>query len=151
MRAGLVSRLGNGTSLMIFANIVSALPGSIGTALKQSQEAGNTSALAVFFAAFAAVALGIVYVQEAERKIPIVYASKFRAGGLSQRAYLPFKVVSVLHGRMLGGGDLLFHSGRGGGTPPPWTPSPPPPSAQASPWGGGIEDRNLPQFTAIFQ
>jgi preprotein translocase SecY subunit len=85
-------KLGNGTSLMIFANIVSALPGSIGTALKQSQEAGNTSALAVFFAAFAAVALGIVYVQEAERKIPIVYASKFRAGGLSQRAYLPFKV-----------------------------------------------------------
>lgn len=37
---------------------------------------------------------GIVYVQEAERQIPIVYASKYRAGGLARRAYLPFKVNS---------------------------------------------------------
>jgi preprotein translocase subunit SecY len=34
------------------------------------------SAIGIFLGAFAAVTLGIVYVQEAERQIPIVYASK---------------------------------------------------------------------------
>eukprot|EP00667_Euglena_gracilis_P004823 EG_transcript_4847 len=87
-------KLGNGTSLLIFVNIVSALPASLGAALKQAQDAGNTSAIVVFLGAFAAVTLGIVYVQEAERQIPIVYASKYRAGGLARRAYLPFKVNS---------------------------------------------------------
>jgi len=87
-------KLGNGTSLLIFVNIVSALPSSVGTALSEAQAAGNVSALGVFLAAFFAVTLGIVYVQEAERQIPIVYASKYQAGGLSRRAYLPFKVNS---------------------------------------------------------
>ncbi|XP_073220921.1 preprotein translocase subunit SECY, chloroplastic isoform X4 [Cicer arietinum] len=40
--------------------------------------------------------VGIVYVQEAERKIPINYASRFtsRSSGLEKSAYLPFKVNS---------------------------------------------------------
>nr|CAD1840252.1 unnamed protein product [Ananas comosus var. bracteatus] len=38
--------------------------------------------------------LGIVYVQEAERKIPLNYASRYssRSGGLQRSAYLPFKL-----------------------------------------------------------
>ena len=30
--------------------------------------------------------------QEAERKIPMSYASRYRAGGMNKQAYLPFKV-----------------------------------------------------------
>lgn len=42
--------------------------------------------------AFTLTTLGIVYVQEAERRIPINYASRFKAGNLAQQSYLPFKV-----------------------------------------------------------
>ena len=66
-------KLGNGTSLLIFANIVSSLPSSIGQTLEQSKTDGNGYfTLAVFFGAFLLSTLGVVYVQEAERKIPML-------------------------------------------------------------------------------
>jgi protein transport protein SEC61 subunit alpha len=91
-------KLGNGTSLLIFANIVSSLPSSIGQTLEQSKTDGNGYfTLAVFFGAFLLSTLGVVYVQEAERKIPMQYSSKFDSGaaGLSKSSYLPFKVNSA--------------------------------------------------------
>ena len=84
-------KLGNGTSILIFANIASALPTSVGGAITQA--AGTDQAnLAVYAFAFFLTTLGIVYVQEAERKIPINYASRYRAGALARQSYLPFKV-----------------------------------------------------------
>lgn len=84
-------KLGNGTSVLIFANIASALPSSVGGALTQA--ATNEQAnLAVYALAFFLTTLGIVYVQDAERQIPITYASRYRAGSLQRQAYLPFKV-----------------------------------------------------------
>ncbi|CAG9462332.1 unnamed protein product [Pedinophyceae sp. YPF-701] len=85
-------KLGNGTSILIFANIVSALPSSLGSTLAQVQERGDYGSLGVFGGAFLLTCLGIVYVQEAERKIPINYANRFKAGALARSAYLPFKV-----------------------------------------------------------
>ena len=35
--------------------------------------------------------LGIVYVQLADREIPMTYASRYQAGALQRQAYLPFK------------------------------------------------------------
>ena len=46
-------------------------------------------------AAFFLSTLGIVYVQEAERKIPMNYSTRFQAGGLAKSAFLPFKVNSA--------------------------------------------------------
>lgn len=46
--------------------------------------------------AFFLTTLGIVYVQEAERKIPMNYASRYRVGGLGRQSYLPFKASLVL-------------------------------------------------------
>jgi protein transport protein SEC61 subunit alpha len=84
-------KLGNGTSVLIFANIASALPTSVGGALTQA--ATNEQAnLAVYAFAFFLTTLGIVYVQDAERQIPMSYASRYRAGSLQRSAYLPFKV-----------------------------------------------------------
>lgn len=84
-------KLGNGTSILIFANIASALPTSVGAALTQAADK-DSSTLGIYALAWFLTTLGIVYVQDAERQIPITYASRYRAGALQQQAYLPFKV-----------------------------------------------------------
>eukprot|EP00897_Mesotaenium_endlicherianum_P001698 jgi/Mesen1/1556/ME000134S00676 len=64
-------KLGNGTSVLIYTNIVSYLPATLGRTAQQALTGAN----------------------EAERRIPINYASqyKFSARGLNRSAYLPFK------------------------------------------------------------
>jgi protein transport protein SEC61 subunit alpha len=84
-------KLGNGTSILIFANIASALPSSAGAALTQATQ-NEQANLAIYGIAFFLTTLGIVYVQDAERQIPMSYASRYRAGSLQRQAYLPFKV-----------------------------------------------------------
>ncbi|XP_022731726.1 preprotein translocase subunit SCY1, chloroplastic isoform X1 [Durio zibethinus] len=89
-------KLGNGTSLLIFTNILSYLPASFGRTVAQAYEDGNYIGLLTIIISFFLLVLGIVYVQEAERKIPINYASRYtsRSGGHQKSAYLPFKVNS---------------------------------------------------------
>nr|XP_027068443.1 preprotein translocase subunit SECY, chloroplastic-like isoform X2 [Coffea arabica] len=89
-------KLGNGTSLLIFTNIISYLPASFGRTVAQAYQDGNYVGLVAIIISFFLLVLGIVYVQEAERKIPINYASRYtsRTGGLKKSAYLPFKVNS---------------------------------------------------------
>jgi len=84
-------KLGNGTSVLIFANIASALPTSVGAALTQAASKDSAN-VAIYAGAFFLTTLGIVYVQEAERKIPMNYASRYRNSALSRQSYLPFKV-----------------------------------------------------------
>ncbi|GKV18180.1 hypothetical protein SLEP1_g28600 [Rubroshorea leprosula] len=90
-------KLGNGTSLLIFTNIISYLPASFGRAVAQAFQDGNYIGLISLIISFFLLVLGIVYVQEAERKIPLNYASRYtsRSGGLQKSAYLPFKVNSA--------------------------------------------------------
>jgi hypothetical protein len=115
-------KLGNGTSILIFANIASALPTSVGAALTQATDK-DASTLGVYALAWFLTTLGIVYVQEAERQIPITYASRYRAGALQQQAYLPFKVErTALQGPAPKNADsfILFKS-----PPPPPRLTPP--------------------------
>ncbi|PNH12846.1 Preprotein translocase subunit SECY, chloroplastic [Tetrabaena socialis] len=85
-------KLGNGTSVLIFANIASALPASIGQLVSQN-EGGDAGPIAVFATAFALTTLGIIYVQEAERRIPVNYSGRYTSGGnLARQSYLPFKL-----------------------------------------------------------
>lgn len=56
-------KLGNGTSLLIFTNIVSYLPASIGRTVAQALSEGNYPGLAGSIGAFLLLVLGIVYVQ----------------------------------------------------------------------------------------
>ena len=57
------------------------------------QAAGeDNSNLIIYSLAFLLTTLGIVYVQEAERKIPMNYANRYKAGALARQSYLPFKV-----------------------------------------------------------
>ncbi|CAD6265767.1 unnamed protein product [Miscanthus lutarioriparius] len=89
-------KLGNGTSLLIFTSIISYLPASFGRTVAQAFQDGNYVGLLTIVLSFFLLVLGIVYVQEAERKIPLNYASRYssRTGGLQRSAYLPFKVNS---------------------------------------------------------
>lgn len=56
-------KLGNGTSLLIFTNIVSYLPSSIGRTVAQAVTDGNYPGLAGSIGGFLLLVLGIVYVQ----------------------------------------------------------------------------------------
>lgn len=82
-------KLGNGTSVLIFANIASAIPSSVGQ--MAAQNAGDDpSNIVVYLVAFFLTTMGIIYVQEAERRIPVNYANRTTARGADP--YLPFKV-----------------------------------------------------------
>ncbi len=80
--------VGNGTSMMIFAGIISSMPVSIAQTLSIT-DFSNPQALLnilVFIAMAVALVLGIVFVEEAVLRIPIHYAKR------GQQTYLPIKV-----------------------------------------------------------
>jgi SecY len=60
-------KLGNGTSVLIFANIASYLPSSIGQAFTQAGDSGS-SGIAVYLIAFLITTFGIVCVQARRRR-----------------------------------------------------------------------------------
>ncbi len=87
--------IGNGISLIIFAGIVSSLPGGIYT-IYQYLVAGETNVFAVlFFLVIAIVVIaGVVAIQEGQRRIPVQYAKRVVGrkvyGG--QSTHIPLKV-----------------------------------------------------------
>jgi preprotein translocase SecY subunit len=88
-------QLGNGTSILIFINILSSLTGSLPSKSFIIDEDLLSIRLVGILGAFLFTLIGIVYVQEAERKIPINYATRYskRDGfEMTSTSYLPFKV-----------------------------------------------------------
>ena len=86
-------KIGNGISLIIFAGIVSRLPAILKGAIFTYNPEVLPTYLAFVIVAIVVIA-GVVFIQEGERKIPIVYAKRVRGmkmyGGAS--SYLPLKV-----------------------------------------------------------
>lgn len=85
--------IGNGTSLIIFAGIVSALPVSI----LQTVAAFDPSKVPLYVmltVAAIAIVYSVVFITEAERPVPVTYAKKVRGnrvyGGVS--TYLPLRL-----------------------------------------------------------
>ena len=85
--------IGNGTSLIIFAGIVSGLPSALGQ-LAFTFDPGQVPMYLGFLALAVLVVWGVVIVTEAERPIPVTYAKRVRGakvyGGVS--TYLPLRV-----------------------------------------------------------
>jgi len=85
--------IGNGVSLIIFAGIVSALPGGL-SKLIVAFDPSQLPAYVGFLAASLVVIWGVVVITEAERPIPVTYAKQVRGnkmyGGIS--TYLPLRV-----------------------------------------------------------
>jgi preprotein translocase subunit SecY len=87
--------IGNGISLLIFAGIVSRLPSGI-YQVYQYVRVGTTNILMVLlFAIFAlAVIVGVIAVQQAERRIPVQYAKRVVGRRIygGQTTHIPMKL-----------------------------------------------------------
>ncbi len=92
--------VGNGASLLIFINIVSSLPNSLGQTISlanESTQRGDNSlvgGIVILLLVFLVMIVGIVFVQEGTRRIPIVSARRQvgRKLYLEQSNYLPLRL-----------------------------------------------------------
>ena len=88
--------IGNGVSLIIFAGIVSAVPQAV-TRTLQTYDASQIPQLLSFVLISLIVIAAIVLIDEAQRKVPVVYAKRVRGnkmyGGV--QTHLPVRVNSA--------------------------------------------------------
>jgi preprotein translocase subunit SecY len=70
--------IGNGASLLIFVNIVSTLPASLGQTLELAQtgDRSTVGGIVILMLVFLVMIVGIVFVQEGTRRIPIISARR---------------------------------------------------------------------------
>jgi preprotein translocase subunit SecY len=88
--------IGNGASLLIFINIVSVLPRSLGQTFELAQSGDNAivGRVLVLLLVFLVTIVGIVFVQEGTRRIPIISARRQvgRKVYRESRSYLPLRL-----------------------------------------------------------
>jgi preprotein translocase subunit SecY len=82
--------VGNGSSLIITANILSGIPNTIKTVFNS----GTGLSLSLNFISFTILITGIIYVQEAVRIIPLVSAKQLltQANNQTKTSFLPLKI-----------------------------------------------------------
>lgn len=88
--------IGNGASLLIFVSIVSTLPRSLGQTvdLAQSGDRSLVGGVVILMLVFLVMIVGIVFVQEGARRIPIISARRQvgRRLYLEKSSYLPLRL-----------------------------------------------------------
>lgn len=95
--------IGNGISILIFAGIVAGIPNGINqiyaTKIQDAGDALFLNLVIILLLVLAAIAItvGVIYVQQALRKIPVQYAKRLVAGKPrgGQSTHLPLKVNSA--------------------------------------------------------
>jgi len=89
--------IGQGASLVIFLNIVSTLPKALSSTIEKAQtgDRGDVLGIAVLLGVFLLTIVGIIFVQEGARRIPIVSAKR-QIGNTTllptRQSYLPLKL-----------------------------------------------------------
>lgn len=89
--------IGNGLSLIIMAGIVAGLPYMMTEAFK-TFVLGNDNlfigivSFLVYLAIYVAIVIGVVFIQESERRIPIQYSNKTSSAYGAKQTYIPFRV-----------------------------------------------------------
>jgi preprotein translocase subunit SecY len=89
--------IGQGASLVIFVNIVATLPKALGSTIElaQSGDRATVAGIVVLVLVFMVTIVGIIFVQEGSRRIPIVSAKR-QVGGAgvlaARQSYLPLKL-----------------------------------------------------------
>lgn len=70
--------IGNGASLLIFVNIVAVLPKTLGNTIEYAQSGGREAIaqVVVLLLVFLTMIVGIVFIQEGTRRIPIISARR---------------------------------------------------------------------------
>ena len=88
--------IGNGASLLIFVNIVAALPTTLGQTIEFAQVGGreNIGKVIILLLVFLVMIVGIVFVQEGTRRIPIISARRQVGRRLyrERTSYLPLRL-----------------------------------------------------------
>jgi len=96
--------IGNGISIIIFVGILSKLPGTVQTGYLSVTSGGGTSSGIVSLAVFLIIGLitiiGIVYIYQGQRRVPVQYPTKRMVGrgmmvGSAQTTYIPIQVNSA--------------------------------------------------------
>ena len=93
---------GNGISMIIMAGILASTPYMFGEAWGALVNTANTQSLflgivtfAIFVLVYLAIIVGVIFVQLAERRIPIQYTNQTTSGYNNQNAYIPFRLNSA--------------------------------------------------------
>lgn len=88
--------IGNGASLLIFINIVAVLPRTLGQTIELAQTGGRETVgkVVILLLVFLVMIVGIVFVQEGTRRIPIISARRQvgRRLYLERTSYLPLRL-----------------------------------------------------------
>lgn len=92
--------IGNGQSLMIMAGILMSLPSvfttSYTTFIKGTYETGlGITLFGLFILSYILIIVGIIWIQLAERRIPIQYSNRTTSSYGAQTTYLPIKINSA--------------------------------------------------------
>lgn len=87
--------IGNGVSLLIMAGIIASLPSMFMDAYNGFMTGGADTWIAilsfvVFVLVYILIVVGVVFVETAERRVPITYANKSTTG--AQQSYIPIKL-----------------------------------------------------------
>jgi len=88
--------IGNGISLLIMAGIIATLPGTFVTVFQDLVTSGNYELwlgiilFVLFIIMYFAVVIGVIFMEEAERRIQIQYANKSTFG--NNQSYMPIKI-----------------------------------------------------------
>jgi len=87
--------IGNGMSLIIMAGIISVLPNMFKNLWVELFAKGFLGIILfiAFILVFIGIIVGVIYVESAERRIPIQYANK-STSTLGKQSYIPFKLNS---------------------------------------------------------
>lgn len=88
--------IGNGASLLIFINIVATLPRNLGNTIEFAQQGGREAVaqVVILILVFLVTIVGIVFVQEGTRRIPIISARRQVGRRLyrERTSYLPLRL-----------------------------------------------------------
>ena len=89
--------IGQGASLVIFLNIVATLPKALSSTIEKAQtgDRGDVLGILVLLAVFLFTIVGIIFVQEGARRIPIVSAKRQIGSSTllpTRQSYLPLKL-----------------------------------------------------------
>ncbi len=90
--------IGNGLSLIIMAGIVNSMPQMFIDAYKGLIDSGSLAGIVAFGSYVVmnlVIIIGIVWVQLAERRIPIQYSNRTNSAYGAQQSYLPIKLNSA--------------------------------------------------------
>ena len=90
--------IGNGVSLLIMAGIIQSMPSMFVTTFQSLVTSGSYSTVvgsllfALFVMVYILIILGVVFIQLAERRVPIQYSNRTNSAYGAQTSYLPIKL-----------------------------------------------------------